>query len=80
MRDERMTPTGLELARQSSSFGGAAVCAANINALGPDSGPNEPELVEVIDAWPSLPEAVRADVLDKVRQAQTDPPADTCRP
>ena len=36
-------------------------------ALGPEIGPIDPELVVVIEAWPSLPDVVRADVLAMIR-------------
>lgn len=65
-----MTPTGLEHARQSSGFDESAARAAEINALGPDSAPIDPGLAEVIDAWPSLLPADRADILATVRTAR----------
>jgi hypothetical protein len=58
---------GLELARQDSIFSDSDVCAAPGAALAPDSGPIDPGLAEVIDAWPGLPEAVRANILAMVR-------------
>jgi hypothetical protein len=67
-----MTPTGSEHARQYSTFRDSALCAAPGAALPPDSGPIDHGLAEVIDAWPTLPEAVRADVLAMVREAQAD--------
>lgn len=59
--------TGTELARQYSNFGESAKCAAPCAALGREFGPIDPELASVIEAWPSLPEAVRANVLAIVR-------------
>jgi hypothetical protein len=72
--ERKMTPTGLEHARQYSISGDPAVCAAPGAALGPDSGLIDAGLAEVIDAWPTLPDAVRADVLAEVRQAQASTP------
>ncbi len=65
-------PRGSELAQQYSDFGDPAVCAAEIHALGPDSGPIDPDLAEVIEQWPILSNALRADILAKVRQAQLE--------
>lgn len=64
-----MTPTGAELARQYSSFGDAPECAAEISALGPDSDRIDPALAEIIDAWPTLPKAVLADITAIVRKS-----------
>ena len=69
-----MTPTGLEHARQSSISNGPGICAAPGAALGPDSDLIDPGLAEVIATWPTLPEAVRAVVLAKVRQATVNTP------
>jgi hypothetical protein len=66
---ETVSPAGLELARQFSSLDDSTASAAEINALGPNSGPIDPGLVEVIEAWPSLLSAARADVLATVRAA-----------
>jgi hypothetical protein len=70
-----MEPSGLEQAREYSTSGDPAASAAPGAALGPDFGPIDARLVEVIDAWPALPEAVRADILAKVREAHPDTPA-----
>jgi len=72
-----MTPTGLELAQQYSTFGGSVESAAPGAALGPDSAPIDPGLAEVIDAWPTLSETARADILAKVRQAQAHTPTES---
>jgi len=65
-----MTPTGLEHARQSSIFDGRGICAASGAALVTDSDQMDAGLAEVINAWQTLPGAVRAEVLSKVRQSQ----------
>ena len=68
-RDKRMTPTGLEPARQYSISSDSGTCAAPGAALGPDFGPIDPDLASVIDAWPSLPESNREAILAIVRSA-----------
>jgi hypothetical protein len=47
-----------------SSSGGA-----ESGAVGADSGPIDPDLAVIIDAWPTLPEAVRRKVVEMVAQA-----------
>ena len=66
---EKMTPTGLELARQSSISDDSSDCAAPGAALGRNSDLIDAGLAEVVDAWPSLLAAVRADILATVRAA-----------
>ena len=87
----RLTPTGEDLAaeREREAIGASAgidwagivgdepKSAAEINALGPDSGPTDPRLAEVQAAWPTLAEAVKADIAATVRQTQAEGPAST---
>ena len=72
-----MGDEGLEHAQQYSIFGDSNVCAALGAALDPNSGRFDPGLAFVIAAWPTLPEAVRADVLAMVRHAQASTPTAT---
>ena len=64
-----MGDTGTEPARQYSTFGESIKCAAPCAALGPEFGPIDLELGAVIDAWPSLPDVVRAKIVAIVRAA-----------
>ena len=66
----KMPPTGLEHARQYSTSHDRGIRAAPGAALGRNSHLIDAGLSEVIDAWPPLPEAVRADLLAKVRSAE----------
>jgi hypothetical protein len=68
--------TGLEQKQQSSTFGELAKCAAPGAALGPDCGLFDTDLATLIEAWPTLPEAVRAAIVAMVRQARQVAPAD----
>jgi len=62
-----MPPAGFEQHKQYSGCGGLDVCAAKINAVGPNYGLIDPDLSAVIEAWPALPEAVRVDILAMIR-------------
>jgi hypothetical protein len=53
-------PVGLEQVRQPSDFECLPKCAAQIEAVAPDS---DPELVAVVDAWPKLTAATRNAIL-----------------
>ena len=65
-----MDDEGLEHAREYSIFADSNVCAAPGAARPPDSAPTDPDLADLIDAWQTLPEAIRADILTMVQQAQ----------
>jgi hypothetical protein len=73
-----MTPTGSELAQKYSNFGDAPKCAAEINAVDDNVRSIDPDLPEIIEAWPALPQLVRGDILAFVRKAlaadQPNPP------
>jgi hypothetical protein len=43
--------------------------AAKSGAVFADSSPIDPDLAKIIDAWPNLPEAIRAGILAMVRAA-----------
>ena len=49
-----------------SVFGSAAECAA----VGDDLPPLDPELAQVIEAWPTLPPAIREAILAMLRAAE----------
>jgi hypothetical protein len=64
-----MTPTGSELAQKYSNFGDTPKCAAEINAVDNNFSSIDQDLPEIIEAWPALPQLVRADILVYVRTA-----------
>jgi hypothetical protein len=64
-------PSGLEQGQQYSTFGDPASCAAEISALNPNSGHIDSDLAEVEAAWPTLPDAVKADILAVVRASRS---------
>ena len=65
-----MAGTGLELTPDSSGNSSAATqSGAECGALGALSGPFDPDLAAIVEAWPSLPEALRAGILAMVRAA-----------
>jgi hypothetical protein len=68
-RRAKVVREGFEPAQQYSSFGDSNVCAANFNAVEANSGLIDPDLATIIEAWPSLHEAVRANILAMVRPA-----------
>jgi integrase len=61
---------GFEQSREYSTFEDSEECAARGAAVGGDFGPVDPDLGVVVDAWPTLPESVRADILAMVRAAR----------
>jgi hypothetical protein len=50
---------GLKLLKQCRTFRDSEKCAAALNALGPDFGPIDADLAEVILAWPHQSNAVK---------------------
>jgi hypothetical protein len=46
-----------------------AVCGAESGALAPQTPAIDPGLAALIDAWPTLPELVRAGILAMIRAA-----------
>jgi len=68
-RESTIPPRGFEHAHECSTFNEPAKCAAPCAGLGAEFGPIDPELATVVDAWPSLSEAVRAKVVATVRTA-----------
>jgi len=67
-----VTPTGLE-PKHVTTCGGKDLQnpspegGAESGAVSPISGPIDPDLQRVIDAWPNLPEAVKAGILAMVK-------------
>jgi len=45
-------------------------CAAAGAAVGSENTPIDPDLAAVVDAWPKLPEAIRAGILAMIRAAE----------
>ena len=67
------TPRGIEQGPNSSGKQGFATQRdANSDALSGDSAPIDPELAEVVRAWPTLPAGVKADVLARVGERKID--------
>jgi hypothetical protein len=65
-----MTPTGSEHPPESLDNSHVPESrGAESGALGGDSIPFSPDLVQVITAWPQLPEAMRAGIVAMVRAA-----------
>ena len=65
-----MTPTGTEHTANSSGNQGIAVQGgAKSGALSGDSAPIDPDLLAVVAAWPTLPQAVRRQVVAMVKEA-----------
>ena len=72
-----MGDTGLEFSRlsacsrkelqQSSGAGGA-----ESGSLPPDSAQTDPDLRRLVDAWPTLPDAVKADILGMIEADTPD--------
>jgi hypothetical protein len=68
-----VTPTGTELPAFSSGNTGVAVQGgAKSGALSGDSALNDPDLLAVVNAWPTLPETTRRGILALVRTAIGD--------
>jgi hypothetical protein len=68
-----MAGTGFELSQDSS--GNSTISdqsGAESGALGAQNGPDYPDLAEVAQAWPSLPEAIKAGILAMIRAADID--------
>ena len=63
-----LTPTGTEHTADSSGNRGVAVQGgAKSGALSGNSAPIDPDLALVVNAWPTLPEATRRQVVAMVR-------------
>ena len=63
--------TGLEHPANSSGNGGVAdESGAESGALDAENGPKDPQLTAIIDAWPTLPEPIKAGVLAIIKAAE----------
>ncbi len=63
--------TGLELSHDSAgNFTIADQSGAESGALGAQNRPCDADLAEVVQSWPSLPDALRAGILAMVRAAR----------
>ena len=66
--------TGLEPPPKSSGFPGyLPEGGAESGAIGAQNGPIDPELAEVVRAWPTLPPVVKGGIMAMVRR-RTDRP------
>jgi len=64
---------GLEPPQETSgNTGVAAKRGAESGAVGGGSAPDDPELAAVVDAWPTLPEGVKGDIVAMVKGARDD--------
>jgi hypothetical protein len=65
-----MAGTGFELSQESAGNStGSDQSGAESGALGTGNGPIDAELAAVIEAWPSLPDAIKAGILAMVKAA-----------
>ena len=66
-------PDGAEHGQKSSGNQGVGnQSGAESGALGAENAPIDPELAAVVDAWPALPEAIKAGILAMVTAARRD--------
>ena len=66
-----MEAAGIELVPQSSGNNGVGKqSGAECGALGAPEAPIDPDLAAVVDAWPRLPEAIKAGILAMIRAAK----------
>tara|TARA_B100000029_G_scaffold332468_1_gene324675 strand:+ start:195 stop:620 length:426 start_codon:yes stop_codon:yes gene_type:complete len=69
--DDQVPPAGIELKPYSSGrVAKSKTGAAKSAAVGDDLPPIDPELASVIEAWPTLPPAIREVVLAMLRAAE----------
>jgi hypothetical protein len=69
---EQLTLNPLGSAANAAKSGNSSDRAAQGAAVDAENGPIEPDLQAVIDAWPALPDAVKAGILAMVRST-TEP-------
>ncbi len=70
---KRWTDEGLETTSKTpGKTQGADRCGAKSGAVGAHVGPVDPQLASVVDAWPRLPEPVKAGILAMIRPAEVD--------
>ena len=59
-------------AKSSGNDGGGGQSGAECGALGAPNAPLDPDLAVVVDAWPKLPDAIKAGILAIVTAARRD--------
>ena len=69
MGDTGLEPVDVSCVQASNLRHAAPSSAAKSGAVGVDSPAVDAELRAVIDAWPALPEAVKADILATIKAA-----------
>ncbi len=70
LKNRGVGDTRLEHPQQCCTFGETVESAAPGAAPDPTLAPLDPGLAEAIDAWPTLPETARADILAMIRAAK----------
>ena len=71
LRDGQVPPAGIEQKPFSSGRVQVSETAgAKSGAVDRENATNDPELAQVIEAWPTLPPAIREAVLDMLRAAE----------
>ncbi|HEX5102184.1 MAG TPA: hypothetical protein VFV87_00125 [Pirellulaceae bacterium] len=66
-----MEAAGIEhCPKSSANSGDGGQSGAECGALGTQNAPLDPDLAAVVDAWPKLPEAIKAGILAMVTAAR----------
>jgi hypothetical protein len=70
-RGESVPPRGVEPnAKTTGKNDVSSGQRAKSDAIDPETARNGPDLVTIIEAWPQLPEAVKADIVAMVRASR----------